>query len=138
MKNINKSIKINAPKEKVWDAITNHLPEWGIAFAANVGGSFELGELTWFIQDGMGMKGKTTERRENEFLKSENVVVVINNVESTDMGEWAGSGDSYKLTEENGVTTLEVETIGATEEDYELMSKMWDEALEKIKNIAEK
>ncbi len=72
-----------------------------------------------------------------QFLKYVNDVMVMNNVESTDLGEWAGSGDSYTLTENNGVTTLAVETVGVNEDDKELMEKMWDMALNKIKELAE-
>lgn len=139
MESVKKSIQINAPKQKVWDVLTNNLTEWGAAFAENVGGDLSLGGKSWFIgKDGTGMKATVTDRTDNESLKLVNDVIVMNNVESTEMGEWAGTGDTYMLAEDNGVTTLTVESTAPTQEDLKMIGDLWDGALAKIKELAEK
>jgi len=138
METLSKSIEINAPKEKVWNVLTQDMQSWATAFAENVGGDWQQGGKVWFLgKDGTGMKGTITERRENEYIKFVNDVMVINNIETTDLKEWTGTGDTYMLTEKDGVTTLAIESIGTSKEDMTTMEPMWDEALKRIKDNSE-
>jgi uncharacterized protein YndB with AHSA1/START domain len=49
---------------------------------------------------------------------------------------WAGSTESYTLKAENGITTLSV-NMDITPEFKEMFEKMWPNALEKVKALAE-
>lgn len=50
--------------------------------------------------------------------------------------EWIGFKEQYHLTESDGVTTLDIDTVMA-DEYHEFMMEAWDKALVRIKELAE-
>ena len=49
---------------------------------------------------------------------------------------WAGSHENYRLTEKNGVTTLEVD-MDISEDFKDMFLRMWPAAMEAIKQLSE-
>jgi hypothetical protein len=142
MKQIQFTIEIKAPKEKVWDTLwkDNTFREW-----AN------------FIDEGMYIKGVMKEGNEIEFISAENGYGVTSLIEkfhpneyalfrhSADTSgsgqqkrekEWTGGTESYTLADKNGVTLLMIKT-DVPEELEEIFQIRFPRALEHIKNLAE-
>lgn len=103
---------------------------------SEVRGEWELGSILFFT-DGNGtegMKQKVAEFRPNEFTRFEMVAELIGGNEKPYEGE---EYESYTLTEENGVTTLSIESFSPEESMLEMFEGLWDKGLEKIKELAE-
>jgi len=143
MKELQFSIKINAPKEKVWNTLWDDTTfrDW-----ANI------------IDEGTYMKGVLKEGNKIQFISSvngygvtslveklvQNELVVFRHMADTkDSGEqkrekdWTGGTESHSLTEVNGITTLTVEFDVPTEME-EIFIVRFPKALERIKALAEK
>lgn len=141
---IKKTQKISAIKENVWEVLLTPelFSEWGQAFCpdSKMKGDWKKeGMVTYLDNKGMGLKGKVLKFEPNAKATIKYVAVVNNFKESTDEKEgWIGCQETYTLTEKNGVTTLSVESEVPTQEFYNMLTKSWDEALVKIKELSEK
>jgi hypothetical protein len=60
----------------------------------------------------------------------------IEDYESSQATAVKGGRETYILTERNGITNLSIES-DMGEEYFDMMSALWDKALEKIKKLAE-
>ena len=143
MKEIERSIEINAPKEKVWKTLWEDATfrEW-----ANL------------IDEGMFIQGDLKEGNEVEFMSSVNGYGVTSLVEtfipneyavfkhSADTqesgakereNEWTGGTESYAINETDGVTTLTVKSE-VPQHQEETFSANLPKALERIKLLVEK
>lgn len=137
------SIEITANKETVWDTL------WQDA-------SFR--EWAGLIDPGTYMVGDLVEGGQVQFISAENGYGVTSLVEQIVPGEyllllhsadtqgagareraneWTGGTESYKLTEENGITTLTA-TFDVPEEMEAYFSTAYPKALEKVKELAER
>lgn len=142
MKKIEKSISINATKEKVWETL------WS---------SSTYGDWTNAIDEGMYMKGSLEEGKEIQFISSINGYGVTSLVDKlipneyilfkhkTDTkgnglekrkDEWTGGTESYSLVEKNGVTHMIVK-MDVPIEMEELFNEQLPKALERIKKLSE-
>ena len=150
MEKLNFSISIDAPKEKVWNALWEdaNYRNWTAAFHE---GSYaqtdnwKVGTKVLFLgPDGSGGSGgmvsKVAANRPNEFMCFEHLGEVKNGVEDTTSDKvkvWAGAMENYTLTETDGKTTVAVELdIDAAYKDY--FVKTWPVALQRLKDLAEK
>lgn len=150
MEKINFSTSINAPKEKVWNALWEdaNYRNWTAAFHE---GSYaqtdnwKVGSKVLFLgPDGSGGSGgmvsKVAANRPNEFMSFEHLGEVKNGVEDTTSDKvkvWAGAMENYTLSETGGKTMVAVELdIDAEYKDY--FVKTWPVALQKLKELAEK
>ena len=145
MEKINFSTTINAPKEKVWEILWNMdaYQAWTSAFTE---GSFaktdnwkEGTKVLFLNPNGSGMVSTVAVNRPNEYMSFKHLGEVQKGVEDTSSDRvkvWAGSTENYTLKGENGTTTLLVE-MDITAEFKEMFEKMWPEALEKVKALAE-
>lgn len=143
MKEIQFSIEINAPKERVWATLWED-----VAFR----------DWASIIDEGTYMKGVMKEGNEIQFISSVNgygvtslieklnpnkFVLFRHNVDTKESGqkerekEWTGETESYSLAEKNGVTTLIVKT-DVPQEQEETFKIRLPRALERIKTLAEK
>ena len=143
MKELQFSIEINAPRERVWATL------WDDATFRDWAG---------IIDEGTYMKGIMKEGNEIEFISSVNgygVTSLIEKLNPTEFvlfkhsadtkesgqqereKEWTGGTESYSLTEKNGVTTLIVKT-DIPQEQEETFNIRFPKALERIKTLAEK
>ncbi|HVF69203.1 MAG TPA: SRPBCC domain-containing protein [Xanthomonadales bacterium] len=146
------SIDIKAPREKVWDTMMEDQTyrEWTSVF--NPGGSYYEGD--WSEGSKMlflgpdektgkvgGMVSRIAVNKPGEFMSIEHLGEIIDGVEDTTsdrVKQWAGAHENYTLSEENGVTTLQIDLDGGGEEMESMFKEMWPKALQKLKEISEK
>ena len=142
---LKQSIEINAPKQKVWDTMLNDetYRQWTVAFheGSHAIGNWEEGSKMIFTDgSGSGMLSRVKSHARNEELTLEHYGMMKDNkedLESDEVKKWAGSLETYRISESGGKTHLEIE-MDITPEYEEYMNEAWKKALELLKNIAEK
>lgn len=144
------SIKINAPKEKVWHAMLDDEPyrEWTEAFNkdSHYEGSWEKGSKIVFLgpdpetgEEG-GMISRIAENKPYEFISIEHLGIMKNGVEVTEGEEvekWAPAFENYTFKETDGGTEVLVD-IDIEDEYVKMFDEMWADALQRLKTIAER
>lgn len=149
MQKLHFSIIIDAPKKKVWHAMLDDQPyrEWTRAFndGSYYQGSWDKGAKIVFLgpdpktgEEG-GMVSRIADNRPNEFLSIEHLGIIQNGVEDTTSDEarkWAPAFENYTFKEQNGVTEVLVD-MDSADEMVEEFTRMWPDALERLKAIAE-
>jgi uncharacterized protein YndB with AHSA1/START domain len=145
MQKINFSTNINAPKEKVWEMLWNldAYKAWTSAFAegsyAKTDNWKEGSKVLFLDPKGSGMVSVVAVNKPNEYMSFKHLGEVKDGVEDTTSDRvkvWAGSTENYTLKGDNGTTTLSVD-MDITDEFKEMFEKMWPNALEKVKALAE-
>ena len=144
-------IEINAPKQKVWEIMLGDktYPEWTAAFheGSFFEGSWEKGSDMQFLaeDDGKksGMDSKIVENIPYEYISIEHGGFVDDGIVDTtseNVKQWIGAHENYIYKETNGITSLTIELEG--KEIDESVAKMfedtWPNALNKLKEIAER
>ncbi len=145
MEKLNFSITINAPKEKVWNGLweDSSYRAWTSAFApgSHAVTDWKEGSKVLFLDGkGQGMVSKIAVSRPNEYLSFEHLGIVkdgVEDFESEEVKKWAGAFENYALSESNGTTNLQID-MDANNEWMEFFSKVWPQALEKVKELSEK
>jgi Activator of Hsp90 ATPase homolog 1-like protein len=150
MLHINESIQINATAKKVWNAVTDqeNYKVWTEVFAKGsyFEGSWEEGSKILFLapdsDSGLnsGLVSVIAENRPFEFISIKHLGEVDKGVEDTTSEEvktWAPFKENYIFEEKNGVTTFTVD-METTDEYHSQMLEMWQKALLKLKEVAEK
>ncbi len=151
MQKIHFSIQINAPKEKVWDAMLGNATyrEWSEPFHAGsyYKGDWSEGSKMLFLgpdetgkKEG-GMVSRVKENRKYEFISIEHLGIVMNGVEDTTSEEatkWTPAFENYTFTEKDGGTEVSVDMEAANDEYKEMFEGMWPKALLKLKEISER
>lgn len=149
MQKLHFSILINASKEKVWHTMLDDKPyrEWTSAFypGSYYKGDWNKGSKILFLgpnpetgEEG-GMVSRIAEHKPYEFISIEHLGIIQNGVEDTTSEEarkWAPAYENYSFKEKDGATEVLV-SLDVDEEETELFNKMWLEALQKLKEIAE-
>lgn len=144
------SILINAPKEKVWDTMLGKgtYEEWTKAFNAtsHFEGDWSEGSKILFLgtdENGKNEGGMVSRIAKNvpyEYLSIEHLGIVENGVEDTTSEKakaWAPAFENYTFTEKDGGTEVAIEQD--LEDQYiEEFGGMWEKALQKLKELAEK
>jgi uncharacterized protein YndB with AHSA1/START domain len=144
MKTIRKSIEIDAPKEKIWDVLMQdtYNRDWYAIFSP---GSYaitdwQLGSKVVFTDDsGGGIIGRIIVYDPNESLSIEYYGILTDNkedFESQNAQIFKGAHETYHLTSKADKTNLDI-AVDMSDEMFDMMSKAWDEALLKIKSLAE-
>lgn len=144
MKTIKKVIDIQASKEIVWKVLTedHYVRQWYAAFSesARAETDWKIGSKVLFIDDsGMGLIGKVVQNKLNELLSVEYTGMVLKgkeDYEHTDAVAVKGGHETYALLQKGNDTEL---TISGDMSDglYNAMSSLWDDALLKLKSVAE-
>ncbi len=132
-------ITINAPKEKVWNALWDdkNYRNWTAVFME---GSYaesdwnEGSKIKFLSPGGDGMFGIIEKKVPNEQMIFKHMGEIKAGVEEGK--DWGGAHESYFLKEKNGVTELDVE-LNSTDDFEEYFSKTFPEALKKVKEISE-
>jgi hypothetical protein len=150
MQKLHFSIQINAPKEKVWHAMLDDKSyrEWTSAFnpGSYYKGDWSKGSKILFLGPNPetggegGMVSRIAEHKPYEFISIEHLGIVHNGIEDTTSDEarkWAPAYENYSFREKDGATEVLVDT-DVDENEAEMFNKMWSEALQKLKEIAEK
>jgi uncharacterized protein YndB with AHSA1/START domain len=145
MQQLQFSITINAPREKVWNTMLDDATyrQWTSAFCEGscYEGSWEQGsEIRFLSPGGVGMIARIPENRPHEFISIEHRGLITNGVVDTDSEEAksvAGAHENYTFTQNNGTTTVKVE-IDTTPDYAEMFEGMWPRALQQLKALCER
>ncbi|NSL86379.1 SRPBCC family protein [Chitinophaga solisilvae] len=135
------SIAINAPREKVWNVLWDNdsYQQWTSVFSegSRVETDWKKGSKALFLNaDRDGMLAIIDENIPNEFMSFRHVGEVKKGVEENASQDWVNSHENYRLTDNNGKTTLLVE-MDITAEWKEYFDKTFPQALAKVKELAE-
>jgi len=141
---IKKTIIVNTPKEKVWTVLfqDNFTRIWFAAFGEGVYADtdWQLGTKARFMDSkGDGIMGTVIVNRLHEALSLEYdgfIKAGSEDYESEGAQAVKGTRETYRLSENHGSTQLTI-TSDMAEEYFDVMSAAWDNALEKIKELAE-
>ncbi|GAA4324484.1 hypothetical protein GCM10023149_26110 [Mucilaginibacter gynuensis] len=143
---VEKTITVNATPEKVWQVLLNdeYTRQWFAEFSPGTYAisDWKLGsEVIYQDGNGMGMAAKITAIEPYTYFAVEFTGVIKDGVadyDSDDAKKFTdGSGERYRIVPvSDGVTRLDVST-NSPDEYLEMMTQMWDKALEKFKRLAE-
>ncbi|WEK36979.1 MAG: SRPBCC domain-containing protein [Candidatus Pseudobacter hemicellulosilyticus] len=144
IKPIVKSIDIQASPEKVWNVLINDqlIREWYAFFSpgSHAITDWQTGSPVQFLDDTQcGMIGKVAASKPNELLDVELTGFIMHgkeDYESEGAKAIKGHRETYRLSKNNDSTTLNINT-GMGEDYFETMNTAWDNALQKIKELAE-
>lgn len=151
MQQLHFSITINAPKETVWHAMLDDKPyrEWTTPFSPGsyYKGDWSKGSKILFLGppdpktgEEAGMSSRIAENKMYEFISIEHLGFYKNGVEdmtSEEVKKWIPAHENYTFQEKDGKTEVRVD-IDVADEHAEMFKKMWPEALQKLKVIAER
>lgn len=144
MKKIHFNIKIEAPKERVWNTLweDNTYKKWASVFSegSHAVTDWQEGSKVLFLsKDGDGMYSTITKKIPNKYMEFKHLGVVKNKKEEPlddETKKWSGALENYTLKEAKGLTELTVDMDVA--EDYEnYFKETLPKALNKVKVIAE-
>ncbi len=139
------SIKINAPKLKVWEALwkDRNYREWTSAFTE---GSYAVSDweegskILFLAPDGGGMYSEIEKLVPNEYMSFKHLGEVKDGKElpaDETTSSWYGAHENYRLTETGGVTEVQVE-VEIEEKSDQYFQEAFPKALAKLKAIAER
>lgn len=144
MKTIKKSIEINATKEKVWQVLTEdkYTRVWYAEFheGSHATTDWKQGSKATFTDNNdSGIVGFIAVSEPGKELVIEYTGMIMNGKEDleSDMAkQFKGARESYKLSEKDGVTTVDL-AGDMNDEMYDMMSGLWEKAFAKFKELAE-
>ena len=115
MKKQHFSIKIKAPREKVWQTLWEDktFRDWGniIDEGQYMVGEMKEGNEVQFISSvsGVGVTSVIEKLAPHEYIAFRQIADTMESGKQEREKEWAGGTESYSLTEKDGVTSLTVE-----------------------------
>lgn len=148
MKQLHFSISINAPKEKVWEAVIGKetYPMWTEPFfpGSNIEGSWNRGAKIRFVApnefgNADGMISEIAENRLYEYISIHHLGFIKNGVEDTtseEVRKWTPSFENYTFKDVGGATDFIV-NIDVPEEMEDMFTSMWNVALVRLKEVSE-
>lgn len=143
MKTIKKTVKIEAPKEKVWNVLLedDYNRIWMAEFmeGSHAKTDWIVGHKVRFLDsENNGIVGKIATKQPYDVIEIVYDGEVRNgedDFESDSAKAMKGAKENYYLSEDNGTTTLSVES-DMEERHFDMVSVAWDKALEKINELA--
>ena len=148
MEKLKYSIKINAPREKVYKMMLEDesYRKWTEPFCP---GSYaetdwKKGSKALFLgpdQEGKfsGMVSRIEENIPNEYVSIEHLGVVNNGIEDTEsdaVKSWKGAMENYTFRDADGGTEVLID-IDVDDNYVKMFNEMWPKALQKLKEISE-
>lgn len=141
---INKSVSINASAHNVWKVLTNPIFMTAWAYDESMGTKIEGNarqDGSYYFKDkqGNGLRAKITDFVPEKSLKYQYIANIVDDheeTESNDYKEWAECYDHYVISENNGVTTIKLESKNPAKYDQFFVG-MLDLNLQKIKQYSE-
>ncbi|HEV8338488.1 MAG TPA: SRPBCC domain-containing protein [bacterium] len=144
---VDKSIEIDAPPRRVWDALTKRAltDQWTGEFSSggpqfHIESDWQLGSpVLWKGQDGtLVVEGEVTAIEPQRLLRF--TVFDVRSVEKPPITP--EDGITYTLTEKDGRTTLQMRqgdfsVMREGEKYHQLSAQVWDRVLPKVKALAE-
>ena len=143
MKKQHFSIKIKAPKEKVWQTLWEDktLRDWGniIDEGLYMVGEMAEGNEVQFISSvsGFGVTGVIEKLIPHEYVAFKQIADTMDSGEQEREKEWTGGTESYELIEKNNIINLIVK-IDVPPEQEETFRVRFPKALKRVKILAEK
>lgn len=149
METFNTAIDIYAPKEKVWEVLlgSDTYRDWTNVFnpTSHYKGDWSEGSKMLFLgtdetraSEG-GMVSRIAKNIPYQHISIQHLGIVENGIEDTTSEKaaaWAPAFENYTLTEVDGVTELLIEQ-DLDAEYVEQFTDMWQQALERIKELSE-
>ena len=142
---VNKTIEINAPASKVWNALTRRefTDQWAPEFTGgaefHIDSDWKLGSpVVWTKQDGnVIVQGNVTALEPEKFLR-----FTVFDVRGEKPPVTEEDGITYELTKQDGKTLLKISqgdfsTMAEGEKYRDLSTEIWDRVLLKVKGLAE-
>ncbi len=144
MEKLKFSIKINAPREKVYKMMLEDesYRKWTEAFypGSYAETDWKKGSKAKFLSpEGDGMVSRIAENIPNEYVSIEHLGMIVKGVEDTTseaVKPWAGAMENYTFRDSDGETEVLVD-MDSDEEYSKMFSEMWPKALSKLKEISE-
>lgn len=150
MKKFKTTVFINAPREKVWDVMLGKetYEQWTSAFnpTSRFEGDWSEGSKMLFLgtdeqgNNGGGMVSRIAKNVPHEYISIEHVGVISDGVEDTSSEKaksWVPAFENYTFSEKDGGTEVTIEQ-DLDEQHMEMFGEMWETALQKLKELAEK
>jgi len=141
MKKLNFSVRINAPREKVWNVLwgDDTYLQWTKPFGEGgkvVTDNWKEGSKVLFLgADGSGMFSTVASNKPNEYMSFKHLGEMKEGKEQP-ASDWAGSMENYTLKDANGGTELLVD-MDVAEEYEEMFSGIFPKALNIVKELSE-
>ena len=138
-KEINQKIEINAPAEKVWQALWNKdsYKKWAAAYkpGSHYTGDLKTGEKIKFLDPkNNGMESEVASLTENKQVTFRHKFEINEGEQGKSLNDWQ---EEYTLTDNGGATTLHM-TSQMAAEYFDDMAAATQKALQKVKGLAEK
>ncbi len=142
------TIDINAPREKVWEIVTNPqtYAQWVRVFGegSHFQGDWSVGSKMLFLAPNSegkmdGMIATIAENTPPEFISIKHIGYLMNGVEDTESDRikaWAPAFENYTFESIDSGTRFTVD-IDVEDEYKEMFEEMWPKALAKIKELSE-
>ncbi len=135
---------IHAKPHIVWDVLWDEdsYPLWTAVFSegARMETDWKKGSQVRFLnKNDDGMLSEIADIIPEKFLSFRHLGVIADGSEDSlgkDAKQWAGAMENYTLTDEDGDTRLEV-SMDIVPEYLDFFQKLWPQALEKVKALAE-
>jgi hypothetical protein len=149
MKKLHLDIAIEAPQEKVWNAIVTEAKyrEWTSVFQAGstFEGGWNKGDKILFIafnDQGQkeGMVSEIAESNFPEYISVRHLGYLLNGYEDTTspaIKEWAPSYENYTLEKIDALNTRFVLDMDVTEDYFDMFMDLWPKAMQKLKEVSE-
>jgi len=150
MEKLHESIVIEAPVARVWDVMLadSTFREWTAAFnpGSHYVGSWEQGSKILFLgppeeNGAAGMVSRIAQNRPHEYISIEHLGIVSNGVEDTTSPEatkWAPAYENYTFEAQGDRSTKLSIDMDVGAEHLQGFQRMWADALQRLKAIAEK
>ncbi|MNS26723.1 hypothetical protein D3C72_586560 [compost metagenome] len=137
-------IEINAPKEKVWSVLWDDetYRKWTAVFCEGtyaVSDWKEGSKIQFLSPNGEGMNSVIDKKIDNEYIAFKHLSEIKNfQVMPVDDAtkEWTGAMETYRLTEDKGVTVLEAK-IDVVDKYLDYFKTTFPKGLEMAKKLSE-
>lgn len=143
MKNLHFSIRIQAPRQRVWQMMLEQdgYRQWTSAFGEGsyYEGSWEQGQRIRFLgPDGSGgMFSTIAENRPFEFISIRHLGELVGGVEDTSKPSgWTNALENYTFTTDGNATLVQVD-VNTIPEFEKFMTDAWPKALLQLKELCE-
>ena len=151
MANLQYSVRINAPREKVWNTMlgSETYKEWTLPFnpaGSRFEGTWEKGGEILFLgvneesgAEEVGMYAEIADSRPLELISIRHLGEIAQDGTKT---PWADASiesyENYTFSDAEGGTEVQVDLIGLPDAWADMMNDAWPKALEKLKEISER